>query len=133
MAIGVGVELGPSALRAVIVERAAQLKLLAAREIPCDTANAEALTRTLTQLRHALPIKTPIVLGIPTTSAIVTTVTPLIPNPARSGLGVQFELQQHLPFGLAETVWHYQWLSSANGHPMPQRSGLWARGSGELP
>ena len=146
MALGVGVELGPSAVRAVVVERAsfgglrtpvpsgvegraAQLKLLAAREIPCDTANAEALTRTLTQLRQALLITTPIVLGIPTTSAIVTTVTPLIPNPARSGLGVQFELQQHLPFGLAEAVWHYQWL---NGHAISRRSGLQALGSGQL-
>jgi len=130
MVIGVGVELGPSALRAVIVERAAQLKLLAAREIPCDTANAEALTRTLTQLRQTLPIKTPIVLGIPTTSAIVTTVTPLIPNPARSGLGVQFELQQHLPFGLAEAVWHYQWL---NGHTTSRRSRLKAQGKSLQP
>lgn len=146
MALGVGVELGPSALRAVIVERAsfgglkpplpsgvegraAPLKLLAAREVPCETANAEALTRALTQLRQALPIQTAIVLGIPTTSAIVTTVTPLIPNPARSGLGVQFELQQHLPFGLAEAVWHYQWLSP-NG--TEKRSGLWVGGSGRL-
>jgi Tfp pilus assembly protein PilN len=103
----------------VVVERGAQVKLLAAQELACDTANAETLTRALTQLRSTLPVKTPIVLGIPSTSVIVTTVSPLIPNPARSILGVQFELQQHLPFELAQAAWHYQWL---NGHSTPARA-----------
>ena len=117
--MGIGVELGPSSIRAVVVERGAQVKLLAAQELACDTANAEALTRALTQLRQTLPVKTPLVLGIPSTSVIVTTVSPLIPNPARSILGVQFELQQHLPFELAQAAWHYQWL---NGHSTPARA-----------
>lgn len=129
MAIGIGVELGPSSIRAVVVEQGAQIKLLAAQELACDTANTEALTRALTQLRQTLPMKAPIVLGIPSTSVIVTTVNPLIPNPARSILGVQFELQQHLPFELAQAAWHYQWLSP-NG--TEKRSGLWVGGSGRL-
>ncbi|MBI1991724.1 MAG: PilN domain-containing protein [Candidatus Omnitrophica bacterium] len=138
MAIGVGVELCPSSVRAVIMEGtrfgasratkrrprpdageppahsgASRTRLLAAHEVACDPADLDALTRALTELRRALRIRAPIVLGLPSTSAILTTVTPLIASQKKSFLAVQFELQQHLPFALPEAVWHYQWLSGA--------------------
>jgi Tfp pilus assembly protein PilN/Tfp pilus assembly PilM family ATPase len=131
MAIGIGVELDPLALRGVVLERSGkQLKLLAVHEASCETSNLEALTRTLTQLRRTLHIARPIVLGIPSTSAILTTVTPLVANPRRAALAVQFELQQHLPFELTDAVWHYGWLSSGkNGDALTGRSRLKARTS----
>ncbi|MBI3011361.1 MAG: hypothetical protein HYY58_02580 [Candidatus Omnitrophica bacterium] len=128
MSIGVGVELCPSSVRAVLLEgrrtwrpgcarSSAALgtttRLLAAHEVACDASNLESLTRALTELRQALPIRTPIVLGLPSTSAILTTVAPLVANPRRAFLAVQFELQQQLPFELPEAVWHYAWLSGA--------------------
>ena len=114
MALSVGVELGPTSVRAVLLEQAGQtVTLRASQELPCETAQPDALTRALTQLRQTLPIRVPIVLGVPSTAAIVATVTPLVPNPSRPLLGLQFELQQHLPFELTEAVWHYRWL---NGH-----------------
>ena len=109
MAIGIGVEISPSAVRAVILERlgalqregrtgAPPVKLLAMRESPCETSRPEALTSTLTQLRLSLRITQPIILGIPSTSSILATVRPLIPNTRRAALAVQFELQQLLPW-----------------------------------
>ncbi|MBI2104254.1 MAG: PilN domain-containing protein [Candidatus Omnitrophica bacterium] len=109
--VGVGVALGPSSLRAVVVERAGtRLQLLAAQEASCDTSQAEPLTRALADLRQRLRVTAPVVLGVPSTSAILTTVQPLIVTPRRAALAVQFELQQHLPFELADAAWHYQWL-----------------------
>ena len=116
MALGIGVELGPTALRAVAVERSGQrLTLLAAHDGPCDTSNAEALTRALTEARRSLRITTPVVLGVPSTSAILATVHPLIVNARRAACAVQFELQQQLPFELGDAVWHYHWLSNGQG------------------
>lgn len=116
MSKGIGIELGPASIRAVVLEGAARdakrrVKLLATRELPCDTANADALTQALIQLRRTLSVTQPVVLGVPSTSAILTTVTPLIPNPHRAVLAVQFELQQHLPFELSDAVWHFRWLA----------------------
>src|SRR3989338_5984252 len=116
MSKGIGIELGPASIRAVVLEGVARdakrrVKLLAARELPCDTANADALTQALIQLRRTLSVTQPVILGIPSTSAILTTVTPLIPNPHRAVLAVQFELQQHLPFELADAAWHFRWLT----------------------
>ena len=55
MALGIGIQLGPTALRAVVLERSnARLKLVAAHETLCDTSNAQALTRALTDLRTRL-------------------------------------------------------------------------------
>ena len=124
MTKGIGIELGPTAIRAVILERVArgrsgQVKFLASRELPCDTANPDALTQVLIQLRRTLPVTQPVVLGMPSTSTILTTVTPLIPNPHRAGVAVQFELQQHLPFELADAVWHFRWLAQ-NGRTTPR-------------
>jgi Tfp pilus assembly protein PilN len=111
MAVAVGVELHPSAVRAVVVDRAGgRTKLLAAQEVACETSNAELLTRALSDLRYRLRINRPIVLGLPGTSAILTTVRPLIASPERAALAVQFELQQHLPFDLRDAVWHFRWL-----------------------
>ena len=133
MALGVGLELSPSAIRAVLLVRAGgQLKLLAAREVPCKTANPEELTRALLQVRQTLRISQPVVLGLPSTSVILTTVHPLIVTARRAPLAVQFEFQQHLPFALTEAVWHYQWLSSTNGHAIEKRAGSGARGSGPV-
>ena len=122
MAIGIGIELTPATLRAVVVEKvgglagAGQVKLLTARELPCETAQPEALTRSLTQLRQTLRMTQPIVLGIPGSTAILTSVIPLVVNARRASLAVQFELQQQLPFDVSEAAWHYHWLSAPNGH-----------------
>jgi Tfp pilus assembly protein PilN len=117
MAVAVGIELGPSAVRGAVLERAgSRLRLLAAQETGCDTSDTEALTRALADLKRRLPIRSPIVLGVPSTSAILTTVHPLIVSPQRAALAVQFELLQQLPFDLADAAWHYQWLPAANGH-----------------
>jgi len=131
MPTGIGIELGPSALRAVVLEGAARtpsarVKVRACRELPCETGNPDALTQALIQLRRALPLNQPVVLGVPSTSAILATVTPLVADPRRAGLAVQFELQQHLPFELAEAVWHFRWLT--NGQ-VKKGSGLGARGA----
>ncbi len=116
MALGVGIELGPSVLRTVVLDRAgAAITLVSARETPCDAANPEAFARALLQVRQALRLTQPIVLGLPGAAAILTTVNPLVVNAQRAELAVQFELQQHLPFELAQAAWHYQWLSAHNG------------------
>lgn len=117
MALGVGLEVSPSAIRAVVVDGSGtQVKLIAVQGIPCETAQPDPLTRALTQLRQTLRLTSPVVLGVPSTSAILATVHPLVVNLQRSALAVEFELQQQLPFELDQAVWHYQWLASANGH-----------------
>ncbi|PIQ84025.1 MAG: hypothetical protein COV75_04475 [Candidatus Omnitrophica bacterium CG11_big_fil_rev_8_21_14_0_20_63_9] len=121
--------MSPTALRAVVLDHAtlaawrraraanasAPLHLDGAIELPCDTANAEALTSALSQLRRTLRSSGPVILGLPTTSAIVSTLSPLIPAPKRAALAVQFELQQQLPFELMDAAWHYQPLARTNG------------------
>ena len=109
-----------------------KIKLLAVHEASCETSNADALTRALTDARRSLRITAPVVLGIPSTSAILTTVHPLVVNPQRAALAVQFELQQHLPFDLTDAAWHYRWLAGSNGAAAGRRSGLGAGGSGML-
>ncbi|OGX39285.1 MAG: hypothetical protein A3C53_02025 [Omnitrophica WOR_2 bacterium RIFCSPHIGHO2_02_FULL_68_15] len=129
MPIGIGIELGPSGLWAVVLEREGQrLALRATHEVACDTANPGALRSALAELRRLLRQTGPIVLGVPSTSAILAAVTPLVAVPQRAGLAVQFELQQLLPFDVADAAWHYRWIS-ANGSS-PARSGLRALGSG---
>ncbi len=116
MAIGIGVELSPAALRGVVVERSgSSIALRAASTVPCETAQPETLTQGLTRLRAVLRPSQPIILGLPSTSAVLTTVAPLIVSAPRAGLAVQFELQQQLPFTLDDAAWHYRWLA-ANGH-----------------
>jgi len=121
MAIGIGVELGPSAIQVAVVSGPKPLRLLAAREIPCDSADGGVLTRALTQLRSSLRIRHPIIVGLPSTSTILTTVKPLVVSAQRALLAVEFELRQHLPFELAEATWHCHWLSSENGQHRPFR------------
>jgi Tfp pilus assembly protein PilN len=118
MAIGIGVDVGSSSVRVAVLERGSDgtLTLRATQEAPCDTARADALTNALTQLRRTLSVTQPVVLGMPSTSVILTTVNPLVANPRRAVLGVQFELQQQLPFDLREVAWHYRWLTGPNGH-----------------
>jgi len=130
--MGIGIELGPAAVRAVALERlaparSARVKVLASRELSCDTANPDALTQALIQLRRVLSLNQPVVLGVPSTSAILTTVTPLVANPRRAALAVQFELQQHLPFELAEAVWHFRWLSQNGQKPRMRNAELGIR------
>ena len=111
MAIGVGVELGAGGLRAAILERTGSATILrGAHEIACDASNPAALANPLMQLRRRLPRGAPVVLGLPSTSAILTVVTPMLVSAQRAQYGVQFELQQVVPFELAEAAWHYQWI-----------------------
>ncbi len=111
MAIGVGVELSAGGLRAAVLERTGSATILrGAHEIACDATDPAALANPLTQLRRRLPRGAPIVLGLPSTSAILTVVTPLLVSAQRAQYGVQFELQQVVPFELAEAAWHYQWI-----------------------
>ena len=91
------------------------LVLQAMQEISCETANPEALTRALSQLRQSLKIRQGVILGLPSASAIIASIAPLLPNPRRAMLGVQFELQQHLPFELQDAAWHSHWLLSPHG------------------
>ena len=159
MAISVGVELGPSMVRAVVVNGAARgwlsrlpalmetrrrpppratagtsasqgesslATLLAAHEVSCDPSNTDDLSRALAQLQRALKITTPVMLGLPSSSLLLTTVAPLIPNPRRAFLAVTFELQQQVPFELLDAVWHAHWL--ADGHPTLERARLTALG-----
>lgn len=104
------------------------MRLIGAAEAACDAANPEALSQVLRQLRRTLRIAQPVIVGVPSTAAIVTTVSPLVVNSARASLAVQFELQQQLPFDLADAAWHYRWLSS-NGQTTVGGSRLKALGS----
>ena len=106
----VGVELSASGLQTVILERAgSRLQLVAAHETSCEASNAESVTRALTEVRQALRLTTPVMLGVPSTTAILTTVHPLVATPQRAGLAIQFELQQQLPFELAAAAWDSRW------------------------
>jgi hypothetical protein len=108
---GIGLELAPGAVRAAVVTRSGgELRLAGARDVPCESANASALTLALTQLRTGLGLREPVVLGLPATAVLLTTVRPLVVVPQRAALAVQFELSQQLPFQLADAAWHYQWL-----------------------
>jgi Tfp pilus assembly protein PilN len=115
MPSAVGIELGPSGIRGVVLEQTGQrLRLTGTRDIACDPANPEALTRALTELKRSLRIAGPVTLGVPSSSAILSLVHPLVVVPERAELAVQFELQQTLPFPLSDAAWHYHWLG--NGH-----------------
>ena len=119
MAVAVGIELDPAALRGVVLEQSGpKIRLLAAHEVACETSETEALSRALNDTKRALRITSPIVLGVPSTSAILTTVHPLVVTPQRAALAVQFELQQQLPFDLTDALWHYRWLASGNGRAL---------------
>lgn len=131
MANGIGVEIGLTAIRTVILERTGsrggtnwrgQVKLVGAHETACDTSSPEALARGLVQVKRLLRISQPIILGISSTSAILTSVNPLIVNPRRASLAVAYELQQQVPFDLAQAVWDYRWLARQNGHGNEARS-----------
>jgi len=112
MAISIGLELGDSILRAVILEQQeTRVRLIAQAQLPWSGEAAHDLTASLTQLRKTLPISHPVVVGIPTSCAIVTTVQPLVVRRKRAALAVEFELQQHLPYDADQAVWHYQWLT----------------------
>lgn len=112
MGVGIGVEIGAAGVRGAVVERiGSRIALRGAARLPADAASAEQLTEALDGLRRRLRIRSPIVLGLPGASAILMAVSPLIPNPRRSLIAVQFELQQQLPFLLSGAVWHAQWLA----------------------
>lgn len=114
MSIGIGLEIASTAVRAAVLERQGKtLKLLAWREVPCETSSLESLTQGLTHLRRALKPKSGVVLGMPSSSILLTTVEPLIVDARRAPLAVEFELQQHLPFSLDQAAWHYQWLNGS--------------------
>jgi len=115
MAVSIGIEVGPSSVRAVqLAQQPSRLRLVASAEARWSGENAEELTKAIGQVRAALSIRQPVVVGFSTTSAIVTTVHPLVVNTERSALAVRFELQQSLPYEIDQAVWHHQWLS-ANG------------------
>ncbi|MBI4341350.1 MAG: PilN domain-containing protein [Candidatus Omnitrophica bacterium] len=133
MAVSIGIEIGPEAIRATRLERAGgAFRLLTVEEQPYDPSQADALGRALAQLRRSLRIAQPVIVGLPDLSAILATVYPLVVNRSRAELAVEFELQQQLPFELSQTAWHYQWLSLANGG-RPEGSRLKALGSRQEP
>ncbi|MBI4354121.1 MAG: pilus assembly protein PilM [Candidatus Omnitrophica bacterium] len=112
MAVSVGLEIGTTAVRAVVLDsRNKPPQLLAAVTAPLSGSSGDELVRAIQQVRRSLPIRSPVILGLPTSAAIVTTVQPLVVSRARSELAVSFELQQHLPYEAAQAAWHYQWFS----------------------
>ena len=114
MTLGVGIEVGATAVRAAVLEQGgSSLRLVAWGEVPCDTTSPQALTQSLIHLRRSLHVRQAVTLGMPTTSVLLATVEPLVVNSRRASLAVQFELQQHLPFEVNETLWHYQWLNGS--------------------
>lgn len=126
MGIGIGIAIEPTVVRAVRVERSRdQVSLLSAEEQAFDPSQAEALTRALASLRQNLNIRQPVYLGLPSASALVTTLHPLVVNQPRAQLAVEFELQQQLPYKISDAAWHYQWVLAINGRaevlPKPPR------------
>ncbi len=118
MSVSIGLELGPSVVRAVALERqGSRIRLAASAQTSWSGERTEDLTAALKQLRTSLPIKQPVVIGIPTSASVVTTVHPLVVNRDREQLAVQFELQQHLPYDISEVVWHYRWFAGNGQRP----------------
>jgi Tfp pilus assembly protein PilN len=117
MSIGVGIELSAEGAQGVVVEvdRAHAPKVLAMASAAGNTASVEGLAAVLGSLRVELRIRQPVVLGLPATSAIVAGVAPLVVQPRRAVLAVQFELQQLLPYGLTDAAWHYAWWPDGPG------------------
>ncbi len=116
MKLGIGIELCPRAVRCVLLEKtSAAPHVSAVLNLPCDSTQPQALGDAFQRLKRKLKIHQPVVLGLPSTSAILATVHPLIVNLKRALLGVEFELQQQLPFDVHEACWHFQWLSPVNG------------------
>lgn len=116
MAISIGLELGDAFVRGVILERqGSKVRLAASAEAPWSGDTGQDLIASLKQLRKSLPIKSPVILGVPTSTAVVAAVEPLVVHPKRADLAVQFELQQHLPYDVSQTVWHYRWYAGNGG------------------
>jgi len=114
MPSAIGLDIAPDGIRLLAVEMVGgELRVTAAREQRGPTDDADALANTLSQLRHAAGLSRPVVLGLPSNAAILTTVSPLVVHAGRAELGVAFELQQQLPFALSDTAWHYRWLRAA--------------------
>ncbi|MBI3320166.1 MAG: PilN domain-containing protein [Candidatus Omnitrophica bacterium] len=125
MAVSVGLELGDVFVRGVTLERQGSgIRLVASAEAPWSGEAGQDLIASLKQLRKSLPIKSPVTLGIPTSAAVVAAVEPLVVHPKRAELAIQFELQQHLPYDVNQTVWHYRWYATNGGsRPGAQTSG----------
>lgn len=116
MSLGIGIALEPSVVRAACVERTRdQIRLLSVEEQSFDPAQADAQTRALAALRQALRIRQPVFLGLPSATAFVTTLHPLIVNQSRASLAAQFELEQQLPFKASGAAWHHLWMLAING------------------
>ncbi|MBI3087728.1 MAG: PilN domain-containing protein [Candidatus Omnitrophica bacterium] len=126
MAASVGLELGTSVIRAVSLEREGSgFRLLNAAQVSWSGESVDDLAGALKQLRKSLPIRSPVIIGIPTSASVVTTVHPLVVNREREALAVQFELQQHLPYDVEDAVWHYQWFSgNGQGPGGPRRDAV---------
>lgn len=128
MSSAVGLDIASDGVRLLAVEaNGSELRVTAAREQRCATEDNDALTQGLSQLRHAAGLSRPVVLGLPSAAAILTTVTPLLVHSGRAELAVAFELQQQLPFALADTAWHYRWLRAL----APDRAGTASAGRRE--
>lgn len=126
MTTAVGIDISSSVIRAVCLERLGdQVKFLSLETVACDTAQPESLVRALAQLNQRLHLTQPVMLGISSAAAIVSTLSPLVVNPDRAHTAVEFELQQLLPFAVREAAWHYQWMA-ANGK-MPKQGAYFPR------
>lgn len=118
MAVSIGLELGTSVVRAVALERrGSRIRLAGSAHASWSGERTDDLIVALKQLRTSLPIKQPVVLGIPTSASVVTTVHPLVVNRDHEQLAVQFELQQHLPYDVSDVVWHYRWFTGNSPTP----------------
>lgn len=115
MPASIGLEFGDTTLRAVILDRqgsAIRLRNATHAVLP-PTQTPDEVVVALQQLRRTLPITDPVVLGLPTRYAMISTVQPLIVSRPRARLAMQFELQQQLPYDIDQAVWHYQWLNGS--------------------
>ncbi len=123
MPISVGLELAETAVRGAALERrGSSARVVGCAEVAWSASDPSTWVPALKQIRSSLGIRQPVVLGLPTTRAILATVEPLIVNPRRESLAIAFELQQQLPYDASQAVWHYQWLSN-NGRGGAGQSG----------
>ncbi|MBI2885254.1 MAG: hypothetical protein HYY15_03670 [Candidatus Omnitrophica bacterium] len=116
--MSIGLEIGPSSVRAVRLARQGSAIQVVGLAHAAWSGSADELISVLKHVRRTLPIRAPVVLGVPSAAAIVTTVSPLLVSRRRAAAGLAFELQQQLPYDVAQAAWSAEWLNGGGGqHP----------------